>query len=133
MANQAQNGIQQKVKDSLEQAQAKLQIFEEEAQKVMADLVEKGRAQRKELTTLLNRIKAQEILEKVPVKELQGRAKGVGKELTTRLEELVERAVSFAGVASVQQVEELSKEITRLSKKLDKLTKESAKGPKAKA
>lgn len=129
-----QNGIQKKVKDSIEQAQQKLQVFEEEAQRVMNDLLEKGRAQRKELSALINRVNALEILERVPVRELQGKAKGVRKELAGRLEELVERAVTFAGVASVQQVEELSKEITKLNRKLDKLTKSStAKMPKAKA
>ncbi len=130
------NGIQQKVKESIEQAQQKLQVFEEEAQKVMTDLLEKGKAQRKELGTLLNKVQALEILEKVPVKDLQGRAKGVRRELTGRLEELVERAVTFAGVASVQQVEELSREITKLNKKLDKLSRGGASAknaPKAKA
>lgn len=129
-----QHRISEKVRESIEEAHARLTSFEDEAQKVVADLLRKGRASRKEFKTLIHRLNTHEILEASPMKDLSGRAKHVREDLSHRLEVLVERAIAFSGVASREQVEDLARDLERLSRKLDKAVVGAArKGGRAKA
>ncbi|HSN92356.1 MAG TPA: hypothetical protein VLS93_14085, partial [Anaeromyxobacteraceae bacterium] len=52
--------------------------------------------------------------------DLRGRAESWRTEALERLSELQARAVAFLGVASREQVDELSREIDRLSKRIEK-------------
>jgi tetrahydromethanopterin S-methyltransferase subunit G len=106
------------VKDGFEHAQARLEELEKEAQKVVNDLMVRSRASRKDVEKFLEqfRFDPKQLIDSVNVKELGRRA----NQVTKQLENLRERAVAFAGVASQKQVDELARDIGRLSKKVDK-------------
>jgi polyhydroxyalkanoate synthesis regulator phasin len=121
MANHQTQKFGVMLKEGLEQAQARLATLEDEAQKVVHDLLGRSQTSRKEVAALLRRVNAQEFLDKDYVKEISGKAKHVGEDVAHRLEELRERAIAVAGVASREQVDELQRDLDRLSRKLDKL------------
>lgn len=119
------------LREPLEAAQARLETLEEETQRVVKDLVHRGKASRRELTDMVQRLAKQDWT----LEELRGRLEKLrtqGKELASdyadraraeaagRLLELQSKAISFLGVASREQVEELSRELSRLSRKLEK-------------
>ncbi len=119
------------LREPIEAAQARLESFEVEAQRVIKDLVEKGRASRKDLADLVGRISKQDgrlddlkgrivKLRAHGIKELRGRAESFRTEALERLEELQARAVAFLGAATREQVIELSKELDKLSRRLEK-------------
>jgi hypothetical protein len=121
MANQHQTqkfGIM--LRESLELAQTRLTTFEEEAQKVV-------QASRKEVAGFLRKVNAQDLFDNDYLKEISGRARHVGADVTARLEGLRERAIAIAGVASRDQVEDIQKDLDRLSRKMDKLLNGGAK------
>jgi polyhydroxyalkanoate synthesis regulator phasin len=128
MANHQTQKFGVMLKESLEQAQARLTTWEEGAQKVVHDLIDKGQASRKEVAGLLRKVGAQDLLEGDYLREISGRARHVGADVAARLEEVRERAIAVAGVASREQVDELQKDLDRLSRKLDKLLAASGKG-----
>ncbi len=125
------------LREPLEAAQARLVELEVEAQKVFKDLVQKGKESRKDVTVLVQRLSRQdwhmnELRDRVTklrdqgmerAQELRGRAESLRSEATEKLEELQTKAVAFLGVATREQVEELSKELERLSRRLDKADK----------
>ena len=119
------------LREPLEAAQARLETLEEETQRVVKDLVHKGKASRRELADMVQRLAKQDWT----LDDLRGRLEKLraqGKELASdyadraraeaagRLVELQAKAISFLGVASREQVEELSRELHRLSRKLEK-------------
>ena len=125
------------LREPLEAAQARLVEIEVEAQKVLKDLVQKGKESRKDVTVLVQRLSRQdwhmnELRDRVTklrdqgmerAQELRGRAESFRSEAAEKLEELQTKAVAFLGVATREQVEELSKELERLSRRLDKADK----------
>ena len=114
-------------------AQARLEHLEEEAQRVLRDLMERGRASRKDLEQMMHRFSQQDWslpemrqrLEKLRetgverAAEWRGRAESFRAEALERMIELQNRAVAFLGVATRDQVEELSKELDRLARRID--------------
>jgi polyhydroxyalkanoate synthesis regulator phasin len=122
------------LREPLVAAQARLEQFEEEAQRVLKDLVEKGRASRKDLELIVTRLSKQEWalpemkhrIEKLRdqgverASELRGKAETFRSEALERVADLQTRAVSFLGVASREQVAELSKELDRLSRRIER-------------
>jgi polyhydroxyalkanoate synthesis regulator phasin len=122
-----------KLKESLEQAQSRLASFEEEAQRVLIDLVAKGRATRKEVAALIARINAPELLEADYVKGISGKAKNVGEDMSRRVEDVRQRMITLAGVASREQVDDLTRDLEKLSRKLDRLLTASKKPAATKA
>jgi len=119
------------LREPLEAAQARLENLEEETQRVVKDLMHRGKASRRELSEMVQRLAKQDWT----LEELRGRLEKLrvqGKELATdyadraraeaagRLVDLQAKAIAFLGVASREQVEELSRELTRLGRKLDK-------------
>lgn len=119
------------LREPLEAAQARLETLEEETQRVVKDLVHRGKSSRRELADMVQRLAKQDWT----LDELRLRLEKLrdqGKELASdyadraraeaagRLVELQAKAIAFLGVASREQVEELSKELTRLSRKLEK-------------
>jgi polyhydroxyalkanoate synthesis regulator phasin len=120
-------------KDQLEQAQARLGQLEEGAEKAIKELVEKGRASRKDLETILHRISKDDRvvdlkgkLEKfqrtgaVRAEAWKGKAETFRAEALERIVELQGKAVSFLGVATKDEVEELHRELDRLAKRFEK-------------
>lgn len=121
------------LKEPIEAAQVRLGKLEGEAQKVWRDLVVKGRAGRKDIEQIVNRLSRQEWtfpevkqrLERLREHGVEraagwrGKAESFRAEALERLVELQGRAVAFLGVATREQVEELSKELERLAKRLE--------------
>ena len=122
------------LREPLEAAQARLVEFEEEAQKVFKELMQKGKESRKDVADLVQRLSKQdwrldELKDRVTklrahgmerANELKDRAETFRAEAMERLEDLQTKAVAFLGVATREQVEELSRELERLAKKIDK-------------
>jgi hypothetical protein len=134
------------LREPLVAAQARLEALEGEAQRVIKDLVDRGRASRKDLEHMVQRLSKQEFsfeevrqrLEKLRdqgverAAEWRGRAESLRSEALERVNELQSRAVHFLGVATAEQVEEISKELERLTKRLDKAEKGPRKAKKSK-
>jgi ElaB/YqjD/DUF883 family membrane-anchored ribosome-binding protein len=122
------------LKEPLEAAQARLEQFEVDAERVLRDLMDKGRASRKEIEQIVARLSKQdwklpEVRQRISTLreqgvgravELRGRAETFRSEAMERVLDLQGRAIAFLGVASRDQVEELSKEIDRLARKIAK-------------
>lgn len=133
------------LREPLVAAQARLEQFEEEAQRVLKDLVEKGRASRKDLEQIVTRLSRQEWtlpemkhrIDKLReqgverASELRGKAETFRSEALERVADLQTRAVSFLGVASREQVAELSKELDRLTRRIERGEKARRAGKKA--
>ncbi|HEY3447056.1 MAG TPA: hypothetical protein VGK67_11860 [Myxococcales bacterium] len=116
-----QQKIADRFKDSLEQAQARLTTLEEEAQKVFQEVLDRSKASRKEMSTIINRLNSGEIFDKKTVKQWEGKARHVSADLAHRFEDLRSRAIQYAGVASRDQVDELARDLDKLSRKIDRL------------
>ena len=122
------------LREPLEAAQARLAEFEGEAQKVFKDLMQKGKESRKDFADLVHRLSKQDWnvydlrgrVEKLRAQgieraqELRGRAETFRADALEKLEDLQTKAVAFLGVATREQVEELSKELEKLARRLDK-------------
>lgn len=120
------------LREQLEAAQARLGQLEDEAQRVWKDLVIKGRAGRKDIEQIVQRLAKQDwnfpemkqVVEKLREQgmeraaEWRGKAESFRAEALERLVELQGRAVAFLGVATREQVEELSRELERLEKRM---------------
>lgn len=146
--NRMENGRNAKVPEFLREplvaAQARLEQLEEEAQRVFKDLMDRGRASRKDLEQMVTRLSKQDWtfpemkhrIEKLREQgveraaEWRGKAETFRSEALERVLELQGRAVAFLGVATKDQVEELSKELDRLSRRIEKGEK-ARKGKKA--
>lgn len=130
------------LREPMEAAQARLGQLEDEAQRVIKDLMVRGRASRKDIEHIMRRLSKQDWtfpelktrFEKLRgqgaerAAELKGRAESFRAETLERVGDLHNRAVAFLGVASREQVEELSKELDRLARKLAR--SERAKRPR---
>ncbi len=122
------------LKEPLEAAQERLERLEGEAQRVWKDLMVRGRAGRKDIEQIVHRFAKQDwslpemkpLLEKlreqgaVRAAEWRGKAESWRTEALERMVELQGRAVAFLGVATRDQVEELSRELERLAKKIER-------------
>lgn len=114
-------------------AQARLEQIEEEAQRVLRDLMSRGRASRKDIEHMVHRLSQQDWsmpemrqrLEKLRdqgverAAEWRDKAETFRADALERMIDLQNRAVAFLGVATRDQVEELSKELDRLARRID--------------
>lgn len=110
--------VQNLVLGQLEDARKRLVHFEKE-------LVKKGRAQQKEIESLIKGVRSGKQL-----KQIEKQAVAVGTEVKNRLNGLQEQVLAVIGVASHDEIVELNRELVRLSKKVDLLL---AKKPTASA
>ncbi len=123
------------LREPLEAAQARLETFEADTQRVLKELVQKGRSSSRDIGELMHKLSKQDWnVEQVRarVEKRLGKLRAQGVELATewsdrarseaveRLAELQQRVIAFLGVATRDQVEELSKELDRLSRKLER-------------
>jgi hypothetical protein len=125
------------LREPLEAAQERIGQFEEEAQRVLKDLMVRGRASRKDIEQIVHRLSKQDWtfpemkqrLERLREQgaeraaEWRGRAESFRSEALERMVELQNRVVGFLGVATREQVEELSKELERLSRRIERSEK----------
>ncbi len=122
------------LKEPLEAAQARLEQLEVDAERVLRDLMDKGRASRKEIEQIVARLSKQdwklpEMKQRIDklreqgverAAEWRGRAETFRAEAMERVMDLQGRAIAFLGVASRDQVDELSRELDKLAKKIEK-------------
>lgn len=139
MAEVHKNGARRTMKvpeflnDQLESAKERLTKLEESAEKTLKELIEKGKASRKDLEALLAKLskgdRVAELrgrLEKlqktgaVRAEELRDRAESFRAEAMERMVEFQGKAVKFLGVATREQVEELHRELDKLAKRFEK-------------
>lgn len=134
------------LREPLSVAQARLEALEGEAQRVLKDLVDRGRASGKDLGAMVHRISLQDFsfpemrqrIEKLRdqgverATEWRDRAESFRAEALERMLELQSRAVQFLGVATREQVEELSKELERLARRFEKAGKPARRTRRAK-
>ena len=132
------------LKEPLEAAQVRLEQLEGDAQRVWKDLMLKGRAGRKDLEQIVQRLAKQDwhaleirqVLDRLRTQgaeraaEWRGKAESFRAEALERMVELQGKAVTFLGVATREQVEELSRELDRLAKRIER-GQRPAKGAKA--
>jgi hypothetical protein len=122
------------LREPLEAAQLRLEQFEVEAQRVLKDLMSKGRASRKDFEQMVQRLSKQDWtfpemkhrMEKLRehglerAAEWRGRAENFRAEAMERVVDLQGRAIAFLGVATREQVDEISKELDRLARRIEK-------------
>ncbi|HEX8907588.1 MAG TPA: hypothetical protein VF805_00210, partial [Anaeromyxobacteraceae bacterium] len=135
------------LREPLDAAQSRLAEFEEEAQRVyseaqrvLKDLLVKGRESRKDVAELVQRLSKQDWKKMEELRgrvhklreqglsrahELRGRAESFRAEALEKLEDLQAKAVVFLGVATRAEVEELSRELEKLAGRLDKGEKQA--------
>ena len=101
--------VQSLVLGQLEDARKRLVHFEKE-------LVKKGRAQQKEIESLIKGVRSGKQL-----KSIEKQAAAVGTEVKNRLNGLQDQVLAALGVASHDEIVELNRELVRLSKKVDLL------------
>jgi len=102
------------LREPLEMAQARLEVFEDEAQRLWKDFMEMSKSGRKELGVRLERLQKQ--MERV---QWRDKAESFRSDAMEKLVELQSRAVGFLGVATREQVEELSREIEKVLRRLE--------------
>lgn len=122
------------LREPLVAAQARFGQIEEEAQRVLKDLVHRGRASRKDLEEIVHRLSRQdfslpEVRHRLEKLRDQGaeraagwrdRAESFRSDALERMLDLQARAVQFLGVATREEVQELSRELDRLAKRFEK-------------
>jgi hypothetical protein len=122
------------LREPLEAAQARLEQFEVEAQRVLKDLLDRGRASRKDFEVMVQKLSKQDWtfpemkqrIEKLRdqsverAAEWRGRAESFRAEAIERVVDLQGKAIAFLGVATREQVEEISKELDRLARRIEK-------------
>jgi polyhydroxyalkanoate synthesis regulator phasin len=134
--HRTENGLKvpEFLREPLVAAQARLEYLEDEAQRVLKDLMHKGRASRKDIEQMVSRLSRQdwtfpEVKQRLDklreqgverATEWRGKAETFRAEALERVFDLQSRAVAFLGVATREQVDELSKELERLARRLDK-------------
>ncbi len=125
------------LREPLEAAQARLEQMEVEAQRVLRELVDRGRASRKDLEHMVQKLSKQdwtfpEMKQRIEKLRDQGverasewrdRAETFRADALERVLDLQGRAIAFLGVATRDQVAEISKELDRLAKRIEKAEK----------
>jgi hypothetical protein len=102
------------LREPLEMAQARLGVFEDEAQRIWKDLMEMSKTGRRELGVLVERLQKQ--MERA---QWRDKAESFRADALEKLVELQSKAVGFLGVATREQVEELSREIEKVLRRLE--------------
>jgi len=103
--------VQAAVVSQLEDARKRLVTFEKE-------LVKRGRQQQREIEAVLKSVRSGKQL-----KQIEKSATAAGHEVKKRLDGLQDQILGVLGVASRDDIQELSRELARLSKKVDTLGK----------
>jgi hypothetical protein len=122
--------VQEFFRDSLEIAQARLGALEGEAEKLFKDVstrvTKASRQDWKELRTRVGKLRKAGL---EAAGEWRDRAETLRSDLADQLAELQGRAMKVLGVATREEIEDLSREIGRILKRLDELQKRRARRP----
>ncbi len=143
----ARTKVPEFLREPLSAAQARLEQLEEEAQRVFRDLMDRGRAGRRDFEHMVARLSKQdwtfpEMKQRIEKLREQGAERAAGwrgkaetfrAEALERMLELQARAVSFLGVATRDEVQELSKELDRLARRISRAEKGGRKRKAGKA
>jgi biopolymer transport protein ExbB/TolQ len=108
-ASQKVKDVQDFVVVQLEEARKRIQAFEKE-------LVKRGRAQQKELESLIATIRSGKQL-----KTLERQAAAAGHEVKRRLDQLQTSVLEALGVASREELRQIHRELARLTRRVDSL------------
>jgi hypothetical protein len=108
-ASQKVKDVQDFVVVQLEEARKRIQAFEKE-------LVKRGRAQQKELESLIATIRSGKQL-----KTLERQAAAAGHEVKRRLDQLQTSVLEALGVASREELRQIHGELARLTRRVDSL------------
>lgn len=99
--------VQEFVVGQLEEARKRLVVFERE-------LVKRGRAQQREVETLLKNVRQGK-----PLRALEKQASAATAEVKKRLDGLQDQVLGALGVASRAELIQINRELSKLSKKVD--------------
>jgi len=120
--------VQELIRDSIEAAQARLETLEGDAQKLIHDVSARvQKVSRKDWKDLRGQVERLRRAGLDAAEEWKDKAQSFRGEAVERLIELQVRAMKFLGVASRDEVEELSREINKILKRLDEVQKRKAK------
>jgi hypothetical protein len=119
------------LREPLEAAQARLEVLEGETQRVLKELMQKGKTGRREIGDMVEKLSKQDwTMDELRARLAKLRAQGLElagewrdrarHEALDRLVELHGKAIAFLGVASREQVAELSRDLERLARRLEK-------------
>jgi polyhydroxyalkanoate synthesis regulator phasin len=119
-----QLALKQRIKEATETGRAKILKFEEEAQKLVKKVVEKGRdAQEEGLKRFEELVAKAPIIEKVREADLIKRVRALRSEVEERIEGGMEKLLDAFGVPSKEQLEKLTKRLDSLSTRVGELAK----------
>jgi ElaB/YqjD/DUF883 family membrane-anchored ribosome-binding protein len=119
--------VEEFLRESVEVAQERLEQLEAEAQKVFHDVsVRLQKVSRKDWAEMRERLEHLREVGRERAEEWKGRAQGFRVDAVERLEALQEKALKFLGVATRDEVAELSREINKILKRLDDRKRKAA-------
>jgi hypothetical protein len=115
------------LRESVEVAQARLEVLEAEAQKLLHEV--QARFQKvsgKDWAEVKERLEHLREVGRERAEEWRDKAQEFRVDAAERLETLQERALRFLGVATREEVAELSREINKILKRLDEKKRKAA-------
>ena len=115
------------IRESVEVAQARLETLETEAQKLLHEVQARiQKVSKKDWAEVRERLEQIREVGRERAEEWKGRAQGFRADAAERLETLQVKALKFLGVATREEVAELSREINKIVKRLDERKRKAA-------
>jgi hypothetical protein len=122
------------LRESVEVAQARLELLEAEAQKLLHEVSTRlQKVSGKDWADVLERIEQFREVGRERAEEWKDRAQEFRVDAAEKLESLQVQALKFLGVASREEVAELSRAISKILKRLDESRKGKAAKPSRKS
>jgi hypothetical protein len=122
------------LRDSVEVAQARLEVIEAEAQKLLHELSTRlQKVSGKDWAEVMERIEQFREVGRERAEDWKDRAQEFRVDAAEKLETLQVKALKFLGVASREEVAELSRAISKILKRLDETRKGKASRPTRKS
>jgi ElaB/YqjD/DUF883 family membrane-anchored ribosome-binding protein len=116
------------LRESVEVAQARLEVLEAEAQKLLHEVQTRfQKVSGKDWAEVKERLEHLREVGRERAEEWKDKAQEFRVDAAERLETLQERALRFLGVATREEVAELSREINKILKRLDERKRKAAK------
>jgi len=126
--------VQELIRESIEAAQSRLETLEDEAQKLFHEVSTRvQKVSKKDWKELRGQMEKLRRVGLDAAEEWKDKAQNFRGDAVDRLLELQVRAVKFLGVASREEVLELSREINKILKRLDEVQKRRTRRPARKA
>jgi hypothetical protein len=115
------------LRESVEVAQARLEVIEAEAQKLLHEVQTRfQKVSGKDWAEVKERLEHLREVGRERAEEWRDKAQEFRVDAAERLETLQERALRFLGVATREEVAELSREINKILKRLDEKKRKSS-------